>query len=166
MFVTEAEVMRGLLAAGETAGAENGGCLFERDLQAIEELAHGGFVGGEEARGFGLQFKVKITDGPADPSSGRGGDVEGDFYDTLGVLLDGVAGSGGLKKRVSVFERGIEFETKFGAVVSGAAPEAFGEREAFDAQGDFREGRICRRERTGNELHERSEAAGPTQNKK
>ena len=36
--------MRGLLAAGETAGAEEGGGLLERDFQAVEELARGGLT--------------------------------------------------------------------------------------------------------------------------
>jgi hypothetical protein len=158
--------MRGLLAAGEAAGAENGGGLFERDFQAVEELSHGGFVGGEEARGLGLEFEVQIADGPADAGGGRRCDVEGDFDNGLGVLLDRVAGGGGLEKRVAMLEWRIELKTKFGAIVGGAAPQALGEREALDAKGNFWERRICRRERAGNELHERSETVGPAQNKK
>jgi hypothetical protein len=134
--------MRGLLAARETAGAKNGGRRREGDFQTIEQLAHGGFVGREEARGLGLKFEVQIADGPANTGSRRGCDVESDFDDGLGVLLDGVAGGGGLEKRVAVFEWSVEFEAEFGAVCGDAAPEAFRERHAFDAQGDFGEGRV------------------------
>jgi hypothetical protein len=158
--------MAGLLTAGETAGAKNGGGRFERDLQAIEELAHGGLVWRKEARGLGLEFEMEIADGPTEAGGGRRRDIERDCDDGLGVLLDGVAGGGGVEKRVAGLERSVEFETELGTVLGGASPEAFGEREACDAQGNFREGRICRRERTGNELHERSEAVGPAQNKK
>ena len=139
--------MGGLGAAGKAAGAENGGRWGERDLQAVEELAHGGFVGSEQARGFGLELEVEIADGPADAGGGGGRDVEGDFDDGLGVLLHGIARGGGLKKRVAVLERGGEFETEFGAVLGGAAPEAFREGEAFDTQDDFGEGRIRFRDR-------------------
>ena len=157
--------MRGLGAAGKAAGAKNGGRWGEGDLEAMEELAHGGLVRSEEARWLGLQFEVKIADGPADASGRRGCDIEGDCDDGLGVLLHGIARGGGLKKRVAGFERGCEFKAEFGAVLGRAAPEAFREREPFDAQGDFGERGISRREWAGNELHERSEA-GATQNKK
>ena len=60
MFVTGAEVMRGLLAARETAGAKNGGRRREGDFQTIEQLAHGGFVGREEARGLGLNWPATV----------------------------------------------------------------------------------------------------------
>jgi len=36
----------------------------------------------------------------------------------------------------------VEFEAEFGAVCGDAAPEAFRERHAFDAQGDFGEGNV------------------------
>lgn len=105
-------------------------------------MPHGGFVGREEARGLGLKFEVQIANGPADTGGRRGGDVEGDFDDGLGVLVDGVAGGGGLKKRVAVFEWRVEFEAEFSAVCGDAAPEAFRERHAFDAQGDSGEGNV------------------------
>lgn len=105
-------------------------------------MPHGGFVGREEARGLGLKFEVKIANGPADACGGGGRDIERDCDHRLGVLLNRVAGGGGLEKRVAVFEWCVEFEAEFGAVCGDAAPEAFRERHAFDAQGDFGEGNV------------------------
>jgi len=131
--------MRGLLAACEATRAEDGGSLLEGDFQALEELADRRFVGGEEARRFGLKLEVKIPHGPADAGSGRGCEVERDFDDRLGVLVHRIACSGGLKEGVAVLQRSFELKAELGSVNRGAPPKAFGERESFDPQGDFGE---------------------------
>jgi hypothetical protein len=67
----------------EAPGAKDGRGRAERDLEAFEELAHGGLVGGEQAGRLRREFEVQIADRPADAGGGGGRDVEGNLDDGL-----------------------------------------------------------------------------------
>ena len=62
-----------LRAASEAAWAEDGVGGEERDFESLEQLANGGFIGGDELGGFGGKLEVEIADGPADAGGGGRG---------------------------------------------------------------------------------------------
>src|SRR5438132_21417 len=126
MLVAWSEFMGGQVAPGEAAWAEDRGRLFERYFQPLQQLTHGWLVGREQARRLSLQFQVQIADRPAD--AGRGGrrHLERYLHDGLGLLLQNVPRARGLPEHLTMLQWPLELETKFGAIVRSAPPEALG----------------------------------------
>src|SRR5687767_3667518 len=79
VFVAGAELMRGLRAAGEAAGAKDRVGLPIGNFQPLEERANGGLVWRKESGGFGGEFEMQISDRPANAGCGGGRDLERDF---------------------------------------------------------------------------------------
>ena len=110
--MTGTEILGGQRPAAEPAGTEDCGGGLVRHFQAIEQIANGRFVGGDQPGGFGGELEMKIADRPADPGRGGGREVERDFDDGFFGLVDDVARGGGLENGFAVLERCGELDRK------------------------------------------------------
>ena len=151
--VTRAGVLGGKTAPRESARPNDRAGRFEGYPQPPEQLAHDRFVGCQQSVRFGRQFKVHISNRPADSGSSRRWYVQGDRQHRLGLLPNHVPGGGRLKHRFAMTQRRHEFEGEFRAIVRLATPRRLAECPPIGANRHFRQGRIAGDKRRDDRMH-------------